>query len=701
MAGTYEGRNSISGDASGNVVQALHVDSITVHRAGRPSTAPRQLPAAPQTFTGREAELGQLTTALDGASEQGSTVVISTLAGSGGIGKTWLALHWAHRHQDRFPDGQLFVDLRGFGPDNDPMPPYEAVRGFLDALGVAPDGLPAEPSAQAALYRSLVAERRMLIVLDNARDSEHVFPLLPGGARCTVLVTSRDRMAGLLTRHSARPVTVDALDDHQSLALLARRLDADRLAAEPAAVAELVRCCAGLPLALGIVASRALLDPDIPLADLAAELSDTATRLQALDEGSSSSLDAVLSWSYQALTSEQATLFTLLGNAPGSDISVPTAASLAGKPEHETLAILRSLERVSLIEHAFPRYRMHDLVRLYASRKAEPSKTDPALRRLVTFFCHTAHAADRLIAPGHAPIELDGLDDGCVPREFAGRDDAWAWLTAEQGNLMAALQLAWKRRWCSAVWQLAWTLTTFQLRQGHFQDNLTAWEAGLAASEHLADVRLRTRAYRHCGRAAAQLGHHDDALRYLDQGIAWAHAHKDRLGEAHTHRALAVAWEQRGDNRTALGHSERAFRLYKDVGAVASSAHALNEIGWYTAKLGDYDQAHQHCTQALEQCRNQNDHSGEATALLRLGYIAHHTGNCERAIDTCQESLSIYRTLGDAASEAAALDLLGDVYETRDRAAAHDAWQQALHLFRSQHRDEDASRVGEKIAAIS
>ncbi|EWM10011.1 regulatory protein AfsR [Kutzneria sp. 744] len=412
---------------------------------------PRQLPAASSLFTGRKNELDRLTAALDAQSEHGSTVVISAVGGAGGLGKTWLALHWAHHHEDRFPDGQLFVDLRGFDPSDNPMPSYEAVRGFLDALGVAADDVPAELAAQLGLYRSLVAKRRMLIVLDNARDSAQVAPLLPGDSSCTVLVTSRDRMSELVTRHSANPVTLEALDERQSRVLLSRRLGAERLAAEPAAVTELVHWCAGLPLALSIVASRAMLAPQIPLADLAAELRDTSSRLSALDEGEpAANLKAVLSWSYRALPAGQARVFTMLGLAPGADISLSAAANLVGLPEHETVSVLRALERVSLVQqHSSKRYSMHDLVRLYAKTQADAAEGERGMRRLVVFACHTAHAADRLIAPNHAPIDLD---EGSAARVGDSGSHA-AWLAdvvmiASYSMGVNRLRAAWRlRRW--------------------------------------------------------------------------------------------------------------------------------------------------------------------------------------------------------------------------------------------------------------
>jgi len=276
--------------------QILNANPVLDHAAPAPSAVPRQLPSAPGAFSGRQRELSTLTIAPDA-----DTVVISALGGFGGIGKTWLALHWAHRNIDWFPDGQLFVNLRGFDPRGKPMPPEVAVRGFLNALGVPAAAIPVDPHAQNALYRTLVADKRMLIVLDNARDSAQVVPLLPGSPTCTVLVTSRDRMQGLATTHNARTLALDVLPEPEARALLALRLGETRLEHEPDAVDELLRHCAGLPLALGIVAGRAAAHPDFPLNALAAELRDA--RLDALDTGDqATNLAAVLSWSYHALT---------------------------------------------------------------------------------------------------------------------------------------------------------------------------------------------------------------------------------------------------------------------------------------------------------------------------------------------------------------------------------------------------------------
>ncbi|MGH3623143.1 MAG: ATP-binding protein, partial [Sciscionella sp.] len=364
------------------------VASLTAPPRDPATPVPRQLPAPPRWFTGRARELATLTTALDEMAEQNNTVVISALAGTGGIGKTWLALHWANQHLDRFPDGQLFVNLQGFAPSRTPMTPATAVRSFLDAFGVDPARIPVDLDAQVGLYRSLVAGRRMLIVLDNARDATQVTPLLPGSPTCTVLVTSRDRLQGLVTGHGARPLPVDVLSESEARELLAARLGAQRVAAEPEAVAELLACCGGFPLALSIVAGRAQAHSEFPLAVLAAELREAATRLGALDEDDpAASLPAVLSWSYRALTSEHARVVGLLGIVPGPDIGLPAVASLTALPTSRVRAVLRVLERVSLLHQDTPgRYRMHDLVRLYvaehAGRDQPEDVQEAALRQL-------------------------------------------------------------------------------------------------------------------------------------------------------------------------------------------------------------------------------------------------------------------------------------------------------------------------------
>jgi NB-ARC domain len=288
---------------------------------------PRQLPGAVCGFAGRVTELDELTGLLNSA-RTGGTVVISAIEGTAGIGKTALAVHWAHQVAGRFPDGQLHVNLRGFDPAGTPMTSAVAVRGFLDALDVPPERIPVSVDAQAALYRSLLAGRRVLVVLDNARDAGQVRPLLPGSSGCMVIVTSRNRLTSLIAE-GARPLTVDLLTVTDARQLLAGHLGASRMAAEPDAVEDIITACSRLPLALAIVAARASAHPSFPLTALADELRDAQDRLEVLNGGeAAANARAVFSWSCRQLSTEAARLFRLLGLHPGPDITAPAAAAL-------------------------------------------------------------------------------------------------------------------------------------------------------------------------------------------------------------------------------------------------------------------------------------------------------------------------------------------------------------------------------------
>ncbi|MDQ3405706.1 MAG: NB-ARC domain-containing protein, partial [Actinomycetota bacterium] len=483
-------RNTVvAASVSGIVVQAQMLTTGDTHHhhrlaPGRP--VPRQLPAVPSTFVGRVHERAEFTAALEHS-------VIVALAGPGGIGKTWLALHWAHQHAERFPDGHLFVNLHGFSPTGEPMTSAEAVRGFLDALGVDPHRIPADSHAQAALYRSLVAGKRMLIVLDNAATVEQIIPLLPGDAGCVVAVTSRRRLDSLVTAHGAHPLHLGVLTAIEARDLLTTRLGVDRVGSEPGAVDDLLAVCGGFPLALAIVAGRARTHPRLPLATLASELRDEATRLDVLDsDDSAASLPTVLSWSLRALTAEQREAFALLGIAAGSDIGRDATASLLGVSSARVRTILRSLEQVSLLDQDTPgRWRMHDLIRRYAVERATQDHTgaerEAAIHRVVDFYLHTAEAGARLLqTPVYEPmVPFEQPSDGCVPRPPGDARAALAWFEAEYRNLGAVEQAAAESAWDTRVWQMAWAMQVFRILRGHIGDNVTAWRAALTAAYRL------------------------------------------------------------------------------------------------------------------------------------------------------------------------------------------------------------------------
>jgi DNA-binding SARP family transcriptional activator/tetratricopeptide (TPR) repeat protein len=668
---------------------------------------PRQLPAPPRMFTGRATELARLDAILDEPPDAGGTVTIYAIGGTGGIGKTWLALHWTHAHLDRFPDGQLHVDLRGFDPAGQPVALVTAVRGFLDSLGVDPATIPIDPDAQVGLYRSLVAGKRMVIVLDNARDTEQVRPLLPGSPTCTVLVTSRHRLGGLVTTHGAHCVDLDVIPEHEARHLLTRHLGHDRVAAEPEAVDALVACCAGLPLALGIVAARATRHPGFPLAVLADELRDRSGRLDALDPGDPrATLRTVLSWSHQALSDAAGVAFGLLSLAPGPDIGLPAAAGLLARSPGTTRALLNELENACLVQQHTPgRYRMHDLVRLhateYATQRHRPAERDAALRRVLDFYLHTAHAADRLVDSRRPAVRLEEPAPATHPHELPDMPAAMAWFEAERANLVAAQQAAVDHAWQPSVWQLAWVLTTFHARRGHRQDDLSAWRAAVAAAAHLPDHAAGVRAHRYLGRAYAELDRHEDANRHLDQALALAERHHDVAEQALAHHQLARAWERREDNRRALEHATRALELCRTLGRPAWEANALNGVGWLTSRLGDYDAARAHCLAALTLHRRHDNTSGEADTLDSLGHIDHHTGHHHRAIDHYRQALTLFQRLGNTYESAATLDRLGHPYVALGRhEQARTVWREAAELYGAHGRDSDAAEVRQRLETL-
>ena len=655
---------------------------------------PRQLPAAPGYFAGRSAELAQLS-AMAFAPDAGSnTVVVSAVGGAGGIGKTWLALHWAHRNLEKFPDGQLFVNLRGFDPTGRPTPPGEAVRTFLDALGVAPDALPADLDAQTALYRSLVAGRRMLIVLDNATDAAQVTPLLPGSPTCTVLVTSRDRLTSLVTAYGARPVRLDVLGDLDARALLAARLGTENLARQAVAVRELLAGCAGLPLALSIVAGRAQAYPEFPLAVLAAELRDATTRLGALEDDPQTSVRAILSWSYRALPSGAATAFCLLGTAPGGDLGLAAAGDLLGWPAQATRSLLRGLERVSLLSQPQPdRFRLHDLVRLYAAEQAEtdlaPAERTAALRRLIGGYLRTGYAADRLLYPDRPPIELP-IEPATAPSTST---EAWASFEAEYANLLAAQEQAAEQGWAELVWQLAWVLNTFAYRRGLQADTVRIWSAALPSAPALGEPALAV-VLRHLGDALTRVGQVDEAMTHLEAALGIVSAAGEKDAQARTWWAIGRVWERRGDDRQALSAASAALRLFRELDDPVWAGRAHSVVGWYAARLGEHATAREHLDVALDMHRAQFDREGEAATVDSLGFLAQQRGEQDKARDYLEQALALRRELGNPYFEADTLDRLAQAQIALGEAArAESAWREALRLYRAQHRISDADRI--------
>jgi DNA-binding SARP family transcriptional activator len=670
--------------------------------AAAPAARPAQLPAATAGFAGRQRELAELDRALAGT----AAVVISAISGTAGVGKTALAVHWAHQVADRFPDGQLYVNLRGFAPGGAVLGAGEAIRGFLDGLGVPAERIPAGVDEQAALWRASVAGRRVLVVLDNARDAEQVRPLLPGTPTAFTVITSRNQLAGLVATDGARPVRLDPLSAAEARELLTARLGEDRPAAEPAAVAEIVDRCARLPLALSITAARAALHPSFSLATLAAELAEAEGRFDALDAGeAASSVRAAFSWSYQGLTPAAAVLFRLLGLHPGSDIGAAAAASLAGRSVPAVRPLLAELTAAGLLAEPAPgRWTCHDLLRAYATE--ESARVDPvstraaATDRMLDHYTHSALAADHHLDPSRDPSPWPVTEPavGAAVLAFPDPDAARAWLAAELPVMLAALRLAAATDRDAHTWHLSWALTTYLNLANRWDDLLPAREAALAAAIRHGDPAVAGSGHRILASAHLLLGQRAQARTHHERALQLAQQHGDVLSQARSQVQLSSLCEAEGELDRALEHARQALTGYELLGHETGMATCFNQVGWLHALRGEHAAAIDWCRRALPICQRQGNAYHEALTWDSIGYARHHLGAHAEAVEAYEAALVLFAQVGPPSMEAGTLDRLGDTQlAAGDPAAARAAWLRAVDIYT----DLDlAHEIAPKLAAL-
>jgi tetratricopeptide (TPR) repeat protein/transcriptional regulator with XRE-family HTH domain len=672
-----------------------------------PAVVPRQLPAVAEHFTGRTAELGLLAELAEKAADgRCEAAIISAVGGTAGVGKTALAVHFGHQAAGLFPDGQLYVNLSGFSEAGVPLAPEQAIREFLDALGVPQDQIPASLDGQAALYRSLLAGRRVLVVLDNAADEQQVRPLLPGCAGCLVVATSRRQLTGLAAAEGAHLVTLAVLPPVDGIQVLAARLGTSRVAAEPDAAADLAMACAGLPLALAIAGARGAARPGLPLAVLAAELDQPGSCLDALDTGDPGvSIRPVFAWSYRALSQPAARMFRLLGLHPGPDISLAGAASLADMDQPAVRSVLGELAGASLLtEHRPGRYGLHDLLRAYATEQAAAydggQEQHAATRRLLDHYLHTGRAAVLLLAPYCSSLNLMPIAAGTRPEQPETYRQAMDWFASERRALLAITSYAAESGSDTYAWQIPWIMEPYLDRQGHWRDLATTQLTALAATERLGDRVGQAHVHRNIAHAWFWLGSPGDALAELSQALRVYQQLDDTVDQGRIHLDLTFIYDELGSFDQALDCARQALQLFQKAGDPRLVARALNAAGWCSAHLGRHSQALESCQQALELARQAGDIDLEALVRDSLGYIRHQLGNHAQAITCYQHALRIVRDTGEKYQQAQILQRLGDTWRGRgDLHAAYSAWQEALVILRDLGHHE-AAQIQAKLASI-
>jgi DNA-binding SARP family transcriptional activator/tetratricopeptide (TPR) repeat protein len=658
---------------------------------------PRQLPADVSVFAGRSSELAR----LDGLLPAASVVVI---CGGAGMGKTTLAVHWAHRVKERFPDGQLYVNLRGFDPSGNEVTPGEVVRGFLGALNVPSTQIPVDDDQAFGLYRSLLADQRVLVLLDNARDAEQMHPLLPGSPSCLTVVTSRDQLPSLVASEGATPLMLDLLPASEAREMLVRRLGAARVEAEPEAVDQIATLSARLPLALAIVAARAAMNPGFPLATLADELLTASGGLDAFDAGdSATSVRTVFSWSYLTLTERAATLFRLLGLHPGPQVSPVAAASLLGAPVRQARPLLAELARAHLVTESRPgRYGFHDLLRAYATEFVHTSNSDEernaAVHRMLDHYLHTASRADRLLRPQRmSPMTLPPVQDGVTVGEVRTEPQAVEWFATEHEVLYAAVEQAARYGFDVHAWQLTDTLTAPHRRLGE----PSVYETALAAARHLDDPLAL--ALSHRALAVRHLMHErlDDAEAELTVALELAEGIGDIGLLADVHQGLGAVCAQTGRDAEQRQHTETVLELFRAAGNQVGVATSYGNLAWSYAMSGEYERAVTMCGQALEILEDSPEHGAEANIWDTLGYANLHLGHHDEAIACYRRAIELDRRIDNRVNESDRHRQIGDVHFERgavDEARAE--WQEALGIVVDLRLPGRADTLHERLARL-
>ncbi|ACU74549.1 transcriptional regulator, SARP family [Catenulispora acidiphila DSM 44928] len=679
-------------------------------RASSPATvtvahpAPRQLPPAPLRFTARHEPIAALDQWIATAGRTAGTVAV--VSGPPGVGKTALAVHFAHTIADRFPDGQIYLNLRGFDPLEPPVAAATAMRDVLVALGMPSGAVPTEPAALLALYRSRLSGGRMLLVLDNARDAAQVRSLIPAGPGSIVVVTSRDRLFGLIAVDGGVALPLDALTPAESAQLLAGRLGATTVREHRAAAEEMAQLCSHLPLALTIAAARAAAHPTIPLANWVSELRRADRRLDMLTTGDrDSNVRTVFSSSYHALSTSAGTVFRFLSLHPGPEIGAAAARALTGLPDREARGALDELTRASLVAETVPgRFAGHDLLREYAAELGQEHDPEFARRsgiqRLLDYYLHSAHA---VLTPSYAQrlaLELAAPVPGAHPEQFLDRQQGRAWRDTESRALIAAVPLAARAGLDRHAWQLATVLAGHLGFVGLRQEQMDVAAAGLAAASLDGDPVGLGLSHMHVAEAHAAQGQDVEALEHLDKALEYF----VDLGEASWQGMVLLyvsqACERRADFTAALDAAQRASVLLASVDDPDGQAQALNNAGHYHTELGRPDLGLEHAERALALTREVGNRFAEFAVLDTLIVAHDRLGDPKSAVACGRKAAQIADQLGPTPHLAVVLDHLAQAHwNGGDTAEARTAWQSALAIM-EEHQDPKADELRRRLSGL-
>lgn len=674
-------------------------------RPVRPAQLPRDLPV----FAGRAAESAWLS-AVNGApgrpAPSGAPVVV--IGGAPGVGKTTFAVHHAHRVASSFPDGQLFVNLCGFHPTAPAVEPGDTLHGFLTALGVPAQRIPEDTDGRSTLFRSLLAGRRVLLVLDNARDEQQVRPLLPAGGGCLTLVTSRNRLPGLIATEGAKTLTLALPSQAEAHETLARRLGAERLDAEPAATADIIQLCGRLPLALAVVAARAELDPTFPLHAVADDLRHAHGGLEAFTGfDDTTDVRSVFSWSYRSLDEAVARLFRLLALHPGPDITAAAAAGLAGLPLPRARRLLSVLTRSCLVEQPLPgRYALHDLLRGYATELThthdDTSERHHATLRVLDHYMFTAYQGNRLFKQDSLPeLDLGSPGADVTPEDLTTVGQANRWFAAEHRVLAALLHTAVGQRMDHHITGLAWSLKEYLNRQEYWPEAITALTPALDVARRRGDRLEEGRCLRHIGGIHGYLGHEEQALCHLTRAITIL-GELGAVGEqARAHYAMACALHLFGRTPEAVVASERGLALSRATGDQLWTAECLVELAWFHSNLGQHEKGLTLSQEAISLFQLLDAPWQQAQNWDVLGHILRQLGRYEESVTTYRQAVEAFEELGDQRNAVGALMRLGDTrLAMGDSEAARAEWTRALAGAEQHALSRSAQEVRERLAAL-